>query len=122
MKQVKHLIAHTLPAFTLLLVPFSAHAQLGTIGRLLDDVGELVSDAIPIAVGLGLFGAAWGTAKYIFSAGDEDKRKEGKHVMIASILGLGVFISVWGIIAVVNNALNIDPTAAPTVIPGVPGL
>ncbi|MEK7552959.1 MAG: pilin [Patescibacteria group bacterium] len=47
-----------------------------------------------------------GVFKYIQSAGDEGKRKEGVTMMIYGIIGLFVFVSVWGLVSLLTGTFD----------------
>ena len=105
----------------LALFPAFASAQLGNINNLLDSFGDLVRVALPIVVALALLAFFWGLAKFIFASGDEDKRDDGKRIMIWGIVALFVMVSVWGLVNFVGDALGIDQGETIDV-PTVPGI
>src|SRR5687767_12778616 len=103
--------------------PMLASAQsLGGVERLLRSIGRLVDIALPIVVGIALLGFFWGLAQFIFAAGDEEKKKEGKQHMIWGIIGLFVMVSVWGLVGFLGESLGINQTSQNAVTPGVQGL
>lgn len=105
-----------------MLGPVAVAAQnLGNVNTLLSSIGNLVRSALPIVVGLALLGFFWGLMKFIFAAGDEGKRDEGKQIMIYGIIGLFVMVSVWGLVGFIGSALNVQSGGNAT-IPTVPGL
>lgn len=108
----------------LLLAPALASAQLSNIGNLLSDFGDLVGQAIPIAVGLALLAFFWGLAKFIFagSGGDEESKAQGKSLMIWGVVALFVMAGVWGLVGFIGEALDIDTQGGDVVVPGVQGL
>jgi hypothetical protein len=89
-------------------VPLFAFAQLGNVENIVESIGNLVSLATPIVVGLALLAFFWGLVKFIFSAGDEEARKGAKSLMIWSVIALFVMISIVGIINFIGNALDIN--------------
>lgn len=90
------------------LTPVLAFAQLGNVENIVESIGNLIKLATPIVVGLALLAFFWGLVKFIFSAGDEDARKDAKHLMIWSVIALFIMISIVGIINFIGNALDID--------------
>lgn len=90
------------------LTPAFAFAQLGNVENIVTSIGNLVQLATPIVVGLALLAFFWGLVKFIFSAGDEDARKEAKGLMIWSVIALFVMISIVGIINFIGNAVGVD--------------
>jgi len=115
----------TLVYATLVLGPVVAFAtgdgDLGNIESLVKSVGGIVDLLIPIVVGIALLAFFWGLARYIFSAGDEDAKAQGRRIMIGGIIALFVIVSIWGIIGFIGEALgtNDNDTIA---VPAVPGL
>ncbi len=87
--------------------PAFAFAQLGNIENIVEAIGNLVKLATPIVIGLALLAFFWGLVKFIFSAGDEDARKDAKHLMIWSVIALFIMISIVGIINFIGSALGI---------------
>ena len=100
------LYKYFLTIFTILLVPAVALAEItdfrSFVGKILDILGLL----IPIIFGLALIFFFWGVAMFIFSAGDEKKREEGKYTLMWGIIILFIMISIWGIIKVLLNTFG----------------
>lgn len=92
----------------LVLTPALASAQLGNVTSLLDSVGNLVRMAMPILVSLGLLAFFWGLVKFIFAAGDEESKADGKKIMIWGVVALFVMVSVWGLVGWLGSALQIQ--------------
>src|SRR3989344_32215 len=91
---------------SLALVPAVASAQtLGNLETLLRSVGRLIDIALPIVVAIALLAFFWGLVRFIFSAGDETKKKEGQQLMIWGLVALFVMVSVWGLVRFIGNAL-----------------
>lgn len=100
-----------------------AQGDFGNVEILLNGVKNLVNLATPLVMGIALLGFFWGLAMYIFNSADEDKRKEGKHIMLWGIIALFVMASVWGLVGFISSALL--GTTSPTstgVVPTVEGL
>jgi len=111
-------------ALVLAFTPFVALAQYGDPAlSLIFRIGVWVNTATPVAVGLALLAFFWGLAKFIFSAGDEEKRKEGKKVMGWGIVALFVVVAIWGIVFFISIALGvgIGGSAPSPCVEGVPG-
>lgn len=79
-----------------------------TLGDILFILSDLINLATPIVVALALLYFFWGLAQYILNAGNEDKKKEGRAIMIWGILALFIMVSVWGIINVIRDTFDID--------------
>lgn len=59
---------------------------------------QITNALVGILATLALVVFFWGIVKYIASAGDEDKAKEGKSIMIYGVIALFVMFSVFGLI------------------------
>jgi len=106
----------------LLISPSFAFAQLGNVEDILSSIGNLVDMALPVVVGLALLAFFWGLVKFIFAAGDEAAKDQGKRIMLWGIIALFVMVAVWGLVAFIADALGITPDENPVVVPTVPGL
>ena len=80
----------------------------GTFGNILTTLGNLIAQATPIIVAFALLGFFWGLAIYIFNAGNEKKKAQGRNIMIWGILALFIMLSVFGIIRALQSTLNLD--------------
>lgn len=90
------------------------------ISQVLGNFGALINQATPIVVALALLGFFWGLAIYIFNAGDEKKKVEGRNIMIWGILALFVMLSVFGIIGALQATfLPSSGNATPIQIPSI---
>jgi uncharacterized membrane protein len=70
----------------------------------------IVGALVPIASTLAVVFFFWGLAKFILNSGDEEKRKEGKDIMIWGILALFVLVTIYGIIGFMQETLGNDGT------------
>ena len=99
--------------------PFIASAQntAGNLQGLVGLVGTIVNMLVPIVSTLVVVFFFWGLAMYVLAAGDEDKAKEGKSIMIWGVLALFVMTTIWGIIGFMQTTIgNVGgPTGAQTI-------
>ena len=107
----------------LALTPSFAFAQsrLGNIEDIIQSISSIVALALPIVVALGLLAFFWGLVKFIFAAGDEAAKDEGKRIMLWGIIALFVMVSVWGIVNFIGESFNIQQ-GEDIVVPTVPGV
>lgn len=89
-----------------------AQANLTNTSTLTKAFGGLVNTALPILIGLAMLAFFWGLVKYIFAAGDAEKAKEGKSIMIYGIVALVVMVSIWGIVNFVASDLGLQNNSA----------
>lgn len=74
---------------------------------ILRTIGGLIELATPIVVALALLYFFWGLATYILNQGSEEKKKQGREVMIWGILALFIMVSIWGIINVIQDTFDV---------------
>ena len=107
----------------LLFAPAIASAQnLQSLKNLTTAIGDIIQLALPIVVALALLVFFWGLVKFIFSAGNEEAKADGKKLMIWGVVALFVMVSVWGLVEFIGDALGIDAEANPDAVPTVPGI
>lgn len=80
--------------------PLFALAQFGGINTFLGKIIEFMNNVlVPLVFALAFLVFLWGMFKtFILGGGDEDKQKEGKQLMMYSIAGFVVMVSLWGIV------------------------
>lgn len=83
-------------------------ALAATVDSVLDKTGNLIGTATPIIVALALLYFFWGLARYILNSGDEEKKAEGRNIMIWGIIALFVMISVWGLVNILANTFSVN--------------
>ncbi|MDO8604184.1 MAG: pilin [bacterium] len=90
--------------FGLMLLPSIAFAAPQLQGGVTSASNLVVflKDLLNVATGL-IFAAAvvfflWNVFKFVMSAGDEEKRKEGLNGIVYGIIGIAVMASVWGLV------------------------
>jgi len=89
--------------------PFIVAAQdLGNVTSFAEQLQSLVDILIPIVVALALLFFFWGLATFILAAGNEEKRKEGKKMMIWAVVALFIMAAVWGIIQLLANIFGVE--------------
>jgi len=94
-----------IPFTGLLMLPAITFAQ--TIQTVIATVGNILNLLIPIVITLAVIYFFWGVAKYILNADNEEKKAEGRSIMIYGIIALFVIVSVWGLIGLLGNTFNV---------------
>lgn len=75
-----------------------------TLGQLIYKIiSDVLRPTVSLLVALAVVFFLVGVVKFMFSVGDETKRKEGKNMMIYGVIGLFVMISVWGLVGLLTN-------------------
>jgi len=89
-------------------VPFVAFAQTPTSGLLdaISKVSAIFSAIIPVLVAFGVLYFIWGMVQY-FIADSEEAKKNGRDRIIYGIVGLAVIVSIWGLVAILNQTFGL---------------
>src|SRR3989344_450897 len=90
--------------FLALAVPLTVYAQEADF--LILRIRRWIVNLTPALAGLALLVFFWGVVKFIFNAGDEEKRREGKKFMLWGIIALFVVVSIWGIVIFISRSLG----------------
>jgi hypothetical protein len=83
-----------------------AQAAQGTVFGILETVLRILNTVIPILITLAIVFFVYNVVMYIL-AKDEDAQKEARKYMIASIIGLFVVVSVWGLVNLIGKTFGI---------------
>jgi len=110
-----------------ILVPFFVNAQAITADNEIGVTAELAQFVTRLAFiisfltffvsGLALIFFIYGLGKFILSAGEEEKRKEGKKFMTWGIVALFVMTAIWGIVTLLRVSILGDGEANTTSMP-----
>ena len=76
-----------------------------------------LSSIVPLLVGLAVVGFLYGVLKYIYSGGDEEKRKEGVRFMTYGLVGLAVITTLWALVGVISMTFVGKAPIIPTITP-----
>lgn len=76
---------------------------------------------VPLVFALAFLAFLWGMFQtFILGGGDEEKQSKGKQLMMYSIAGFVVMISIWGIVNFVAGALGFTGQQNIGTIPNAP--
>jgi len=77
----------------------SGHSNdVGSIRALIDRLLVLVNPLIALLFGFTVLVFVRGIAVFIYNAGSEEKRAEGKKFIITGLVGMFIMVSFWGFI------------------------
>jgi hypothetical protein len=78
----------------------------------------ILKPIVPVLIGLAVVVFIYGIITVMFSEGGE-KKESGKQYMMWGILGIFVMVSVWGLVYLLGNTLelNLDPRHIDIVAP-----
>ena len=121
MQNMKKIGIYTL-ALALVILPGVAFGQFGEVNDFLDDVSSFInSTLIPLVFALALLVFIYGIFNYfILGGGDDEKREEGKSLMLWAIVGFVVMVSVFGIVNLIAGGLGFSDDENIQNIPNVP--
>ena len=89
-----------------LLTPSLAFARDVTSGLadLLDQIGGLLNQVVPLLIGLAVVAFLWGVVMYLFG-----KDKDGaKTFMLWGIIAIAVMVSIWGLVRILQETFGLD--------------
>lgn len=81
----------------------------GTLGDILILFSNVLNTLVPILISLAVVWFIVSVLFYIFSSDDENKKK-AKNNMIWGIIGIFVIVSVWGLVTLLTNTLDLQNT------------
>ena len=77
-------------------------------------VQDIVSLIVPLLITIALVIFIWGIISYITAGADEDKRAEARNVILYGVIGLFAIVSVWGLVAIIQNTFGVTDTGTIT--------
>ena len=89
------------------------------IFKFISMIRALIEGLIPVVIGLAVLAFLWGVLKYVV-AKDEDAQKEARGVMLYGIIALFVMVSVWGLVNILGDTLDLSNTTPDA--PAIPEL
>jgi hypothetical protein len=79
-------------------------ANISDLTDLLDAMRQIMNAFVPLLFGLAMLAFLWGMVKYIYKADKADARKEGRNMMIYSVVAFAVMLSIWGLALFLKNS------------------
>lgn len=110
MERIKFILGSLFGTLTFVPALVLAQSNLSAQGGLasfLSWLQSLMAMVVPILIGLAVIVFLFGVLRFIFSASDPEKRKEGRSYMIWAIIGIVVMVSVWGLVIFVQNSFGL---------------
>jgi len=106
-----------LAGFVLPFLSSAQQQQSGGVKNLVNEAGGLIQGLIPIVIGLAVLVFLWGILRYVLASDDAGK-SQGRTFMFWGIIALFVMVSVWGLVNILSETLQLNP-ATPNA-PGIP--
>ena len=99
-----------------LLLPIISFAATTDFKSLVSGITTgILAPLIPLIIGLAVVVFLWGVLRFIVAAGDVKKREEGRNFIIWGLIGITIMFSIWGLVKILTDTLNLDKT--PPAIP-----
>jgi hypothetical protein len=99
-------------------LPFMAFAQnvpnIGKgsyLGTLVDQAKALLDQLVVFLIALAVVWFIWNVIKYTM-AGDEEGKENAKKQMIWGIIAIAVIVSIWGLVAILQNLFGVSTQSA----------
>ena len=83
----------------------------------IERIKSIITSIIPVIIGVAVLIFIWGVVKFVSSAGDEEKRAEGRNFMIWGLVGIAVITAVWGLVQILITAFGFAPGQVPLTPP-----
>lgn len=115
---MKKVLALTSISFALAL-PLVSFAALNNVS----DVGSFIINTInnilvPVLFAIAFIMFLWGAFKtFIYGAQSEEVKKEGQNLMLYSLIGFVVMISIWGLVNILTGTLQFGNNTGPSQVP-----
>lgn len=96
---------------TFLAVPFVSLAQNPAwLNSLITEIGAIMPRILAVLIGLAVVLFIWGLIKFIAQSGDENAVAEGKMIMFWGVIAIFVIVSVWGLVALLQQIVGTNNT------------
>ncbi|MBI2475971.1 MAG: hypothetical protein HYV67_01900 [Candidatus Taylorbacteria bacterium] len=95
--------------------------DISGIGGLITALNRIINYIIPFLIGLAVLVVIYGVFSFISNAADEEARANAKQFIIWGIIGIFIMLSVWGLVTILENSLNLSKDISGVTVPTVPG-
>jgi len=117
MKKISKL-ASSLALATSLAAPllvFAAGIDSRAVQGYSDSIISIINNAlVPLLIAVAFIVFLFGVYKYLIAGAADDKsRTDGRQFALWGIIGFVVILSVWGLVAIVRNTLNLTTSGNP---------
>lgn len=95
-------------------LPFAAFAQQANpqyLGSLIGSAKGLLDQLVVFLIALAVVWFIWNVIRYTMSD-DEEKKGAAKNQMIWGIIAIAVIVSIWGLVAILQNIFGVNTTGA----------
>lgn len=130
-------LIRSIPVLSLLLVAPLAYAEIdfdgtititfgsegGTIQGVLTTVLTIINGyLVPIIFAIAFIVFLWGLFTYFIQGGaDEEKRKNGRQLVIWGLVGFFVMFALWGLVQILLTTFGLSSPSRPCIPTAIPG-
>ncbi len=85
-------------------------------------VGSYINQIYYLLLAVAMITLVVGVFKFVANAGNEQGRKAGRQVILWGVIGIFVITSIWGIVNILQNTLELGDDSNPNVrVPQIVG-
>lgn len=100
------------------LSPIAALAAT-TINAAVTTIGNIIDLVVPILMVIASVVFIWGIITYILAAGNDDRKKEAKSLILWGLVALFVIVAMWGLVQILGKTFGVESTGIPTAPGGI---
>lgn len=108
------------------LMPMAAFAQgeLGQVSAFLQNIVDFINGTlVPLLFVVAFLFFIWGMFQYFIRGGhDQESQEKGKQLIVYSVIGFVLMISIWGIVNIVASGLGLNQDLDSSLIPNTPDI
>jgi len=86
-------------------------AQASQIEDIIKGTTNVIGSLVFVVFGIAVLVFSWGIVKLIAAAGSPEKIKQARAIIWYGIIGMFVFVSIWGIITFLQKDIGIESGA-----------
>lgn len=110
MKKALALTTGTFAAFALPLISFAAIGNIADVGSFIINIINNV--LVPVLFSIAFIVFIWGAFKtFIVGASSDEVKEQGKGLMLWSLIGFFVMVSVWGLVNILTGTVSFSNTS-----------
>ena len=83
----------------------------GYLVSFISQVKRVLDSLLPVLFGLAVILFFWGLVRFIWNANNPEARAEGRHEMIWGVVAIAVMVSVYGLVAVLQDVFGLTSGA-----------
>jgi ABC-type proline/glycine betaine transport system permease subunit len=97
------------------LLAFAAGIDKTEVQDYADSIIDIINNAlVPALMAVAFIVFLFGVYKYFIASAEKDtEREEGRKYVLWGVIGFVIILSVWGLVAIVRNTLNLSTSSNP---------